>query len=80
MLTAVHKQKRIRWAQKHLNDNWNQTLFSDETAFQLFQNTVQCWYKGVRPIRSMPKDRQKFLHGADFVKKAKQVCSASVKL
>ncbi len=36
MLTDIYKQKRIEWVQQHLNDNWNQTLFSDETAFQLF--------------------------------------------
>ena len=36
MLTATHKQKRVEWAQKHINDDWSTTLFSDETAFQLF--------------------------------------------
>ncbi|SRR6266498_1623953 len=36
MLTDIHKQKHIEWAQQHLNDDWNRTLFSDETAFQLF--------------------------------------------
>jgi hypothetical protein len=77
MLTAAHNQKRVEWAQKLLNDNWNRTLFSDETAFQLFRNTVQRWYKGVRPIQ---KIGQKFLHGVDFAKKAKQVCFAFVKL
>ena len=42
MLTDVHKQKRIEWTQQHLNNDWSQTLFSDETAFQLFRNTVEC--------------------------------------
>ena len=36
MLTVEHKRKRVEWAQKHLNDDWDSTLFSDETAFQLF--------------------------------------------
>jgi transposase len=27
MLTDAHKQKRILWAQEHLNDNWNRTFF-----------------------------------------------------
>ena len=36
MLTPVHKQKRIEWAKKHLDDDWEKTLFTDETAFQLF--------------------------------------------
>jgi len=33
ILTAIHKQKHIEWVQKHINDNWNTTLFSDETTF-----------------------------------------------
>ena len=66
MLTPVHKQKRVEWAQKHLNDNWNRTLFSDETAFQLFQNTIRHWYKGARPIRPMPKDRSKIFAWGGF--------------
>ena len=56
MLTPAHKHKRIEWAQKHMNDNWQNTLFSDETAFQLFHNTVRHWYKKQRPIRPIPKD------------------------
>src|SRR5436853_6845436 len=59
MLTSDHKQKRIEWAKKHINDNWNKTLFSDETSFQLFRNTIKQWYKGARPIRPIPKDRRK---------------------
>jgi len=57
MLTEAHKQRRVEWARQHLNDNWRKTLFSDETAFQLYRNigTVQ----GVRPICLMPKDRIK---------------------
>lgn len=35
MLTEKHKRDRIEWAQKHLNDNWTKTVFTDETAFQL---------------------------------------------
>jgi len=29
MLTEAHKQRRVEWAQKHLEDNWNKTLFTD---------------------------------------------------
>jgi len=36
MLTVNHKLKRVEWAQNHLNDDWDDTLFTDETAFQLF--------------------------------------------
>ena len=71
MLTANHKLKRIEWAKKHLNDDWNNTLFSDETAFQLFRNTLEHWYKGQRPIRPMPKDRVKILAWGGFCIKGK---------
>ena len=71
MLTLVHKQKRVEWAKKHKNDNWKRTLFSDETAFQLFCNTIKHWYKGARPIRPMPKDRTKILAWGGFCVKGK---------
>jgi len=66
MLTADHKRKRVEWAQKHLNDDWDNTLFTDETAFQLFRNTVERWYKGKRPVRPMPKDRTKIFAWGGF--------------
>ena len=66
MLTPVHKQKRVEWARAHLNDDWGRTLFSDETAFQLFRNTVERWYKGVRPTRALPKDRTKIMAWGGF--------------
>lgn len=60
MLTATHKQQRVEWANNHINDDWSRTLFSDETAFQLFRNTVERWHKGTHQVRAMPKDRTKF--------------------
>lgn len=60
MLTIEHIRKRIEWAEKYLNNNWNRTVFSDETAFQLFRNTVKYWYKGEQPVRRIPKDKKKF--------------------
>jgi transposase len=59
MLTVAHKENRVQWAQQHLNDDWNKTLFTDETSFLLFRNTVERWYKDKRPVRRMPKDRTK---------------------
>ena len=66
MLTPVHKQKRVEWAQKHKDDNWKKTLFSDETAFQLFRNTIKHYYKNARPIRPMPKDRNEIFAWGGF--------------
>jgi hypothetical protein len=62
LLTKAHKQKRIEWARQHLNDNWRRTLFSDETVFQLYQNTIEWWFKGVHPIQPCQKIAQRFLH------------------
>jgi len=71
MLTEAHKIKRVEWAQQHINDRWNKTMFTDETAFQLFRNTVERWYKGERPVRRMPKDRTKIMAWGGFSAKGK---------
>ena len=71
MLTEVHKQNRVKWAKNHLNDNWKNTLFTDETAFQLYRNTIERWYKGERPIRRMPKDRRKIFAWGGFCARGK---------
>ena len=55
MLTVAHKEAHVSWATRHLNDNWETTLFSDETAFQLFRNTITQWYKCERPVQRIPK-------------------------
>ena len=66
MLTPAHKQKQVEWAQKHKDDDWKKTLFSDETSFQLFRNTIRHWYKNARPIRPIPKDRNKIFAWGGF--------------
>lgn len=70
MLTEKHIQQRINWAKKYLNHNWNRTVFSDETAFSLFRNTVEYWYKDQRPIRRIPKEKQKILAWGAFWSKS----------
>ena len=71
MLTEKQKKNRVDWAHKHLNDNWEKTIFTDETAFCLFRNTVERWYKGARPTRAIPKDRKKLFAWGGFCKKGK---------
>src|SRR5438128_5814779 len=66
MLTPDHKKRRVEWAKKHLYDNWKKTLFTDETAFQLFRNTIKRWYKGEGPVRPLPKDRTTILAWGGF--------------
>jgi transposase len=71
MLTRNHKEKRIEWAQNHMNDDWNRTVFSDETSFWLFSNTVQYWYRGQRPVRRIPKDRTRINAWGGFCSRGK---------
>ena len=33
MLTDAHKQARVEWARKHLNDNWERTFFQMKRPF-----------------------------------------------
>ncbi|PKC04492.1 hypothetical protein RhiirA5_422200 [Rhizophagus irregularis] len=47
---------RVEWAKKYINNQWDKTVFTDKTAFQIFRNTIERWYKGVRPVWCMPKD------------------------
>ena len=55
----------------HLNDQWERTLFSDKIAFQLFRNIMTQWYKGIRPIRPLPKNQQKIFAWGRFCIKGK---------
>ena len=43
MLTSDHKQKRIEWAKKHINDNWNKTL-KDKTSLFCFRQIMDAKY------------------------------------
>src|SRR3954451_25201196 len=49
MLTVTHKQKRVKWMQKHINNDWSIMLFSDETSRGTILNkensyTIQIFY------------------------------------
>ena len=49
-LTTIHKQNCVEWAIRHQDQNWKQVIFSDETTFQMFQNTQKVFYKiGTQP-------------------------------
>ncbi len=54
MLTRKMKTKRIEWAKRHLNTNWNNWVFSDESKFQLYRCGIQRWGKK-RPLSGRPK-------------------------
>ena len=62
MLTQQHKNARVQWAIKHKNDDWSRTIFTDETCYQLFRNTIRRW--SLNPsaeVKRIPKNRQKIM-------------------
>ena len=60
MLTVEQKQNRVEWAKKHQDDDWNRTIITDESSFQLFRNTVRRWSKNPETeVKRIPKNRQK---------------------
>ncbi|CAG8692072.1 15302_t:CDS:2, partial [Rhizophagus irregularis] len=56
-LSSIGYVKRLPKATPILTETHkDKTIFTDETAFQLFRNTVERWYKGERLVRLIPKD------------------------
>ena len=45
MLTVAAKKRRVEWSKSHLNEKWENVIFSDKTTFQLFRNTTWVRYK-----------------------------------
>ena len=41
MLTQKQKDARVQWAKQHKDDDWSRTIFTDETSYQLFRNTIR---------------------------------------
>src|SRR6185369_3041392 len=63
MLTADQKANRVAWATNHLNDQWETTLFSDETAFQRLEIQYQFGIKVLDQYGHFLKIAKKFLPG-----------------
>ena len=75
MLTPEHKERRVRWVKAHINDDWNRTVFSDESCFQLFRNTVRRWSKfPQQEWKRIPKNRQKVMVWGAFSIKGQISC------
>ena len=67
MLTEKQKDARIHWAIKHKEDDWSRTIFSDETCYQLFRNTIHRWLKHYKAeIKRIPKNQQKIMVWGGF--------------
>jgi len=51
LLTDLHKEKRLEWAKKYKNFDWNKVIFSDESTFRLNQSLFKVWqFPGRRKI------------------------------
>ena len=62
ILTKEHKESRVQWAIRHKDDDWNRTIFTDETCYQLFRNTLRRWSKNSKTVvKRIPKNRQKII-------------------
>jgi transposase len=70
MLKPEEKQRRIQWVRQHQNDDFTRTIFTGESLFQLFRNTVRRWSKHPNnELKCKPKNRQKIhVWGAVSVK------------
>src|SRR5262249_40685591 len=57
MMTKSHIERRLEFCEKYQNDNWEYTVFSDETSIQMHQNTLTVrWKEGEpRPRVAKPK-------------------------
>ena len=62
MLTQEQKEARVQWVIRHQDDDWSRTVFTDETGYQLFRNTIRRWSKNPKAeVKRIPKNRQKIL-------------------
>ena len=67
MSTQQQKDARVQWAITHQNDDWSRTIFTDETCYQLFRNTIRRWSKNPKAeVKRIPKNRQKILVWGGF--------------
>lgn len=72
MLTDQYIEMRLAWVEAHIRDNWDRTIFTNETAFDLFRNKVRQLHKnGHKHIRRLPKSRQKVMAWGGILKKGK---------
>ena len=62
MLTQEQKHARVQWAIQHKDDDWSRTIFTDETCYQLFRNTIRRWSRNrSTEVKRIPKNKQKIM-------------------
>ncbi len=75
MLTNEQKERRVEWAMAHKDDDWSRTVFSDETSYQLFRNTIRRWSKYAQEeVKRIPKNKQKIMVWGAFSIKGQISC------
>ena len=75
MLTNEQKERRVQWTLPHQNDDWNRTIFSDETSYQLFRNTIRRWSEYAQEEKIIiPKNKQKIMVWGAFSIKGQMSC------
>ena len=62
MLAQEQKHARVQWAIQHKDDDWSQTIFTYETCYQLFRNTIRRWSRNPSTeVKRIPKNKQKIM-------------------
>ena len=62
ILTQEQKHARVQWAIQHKDDDWSRTIFTDETCYQLFRNTIRrCSRNPSTEVKRIPKNKQKIM-------------------
>ena len=62
MLTQEQKHARVQWAIQHKDDDWSRTIFTDETCYQLFRNTIRRWSRNPSTeVKRILKNKQKIM-------------------
>ncbi|CAF3651161.1 unnamed protein product [Rotaria socialis] len=73
MLTNEQKERRVQRALAHKDDDCNRTVFSNETSYQLFRNTIRRWSKTCsrRKKKNSKKQTKKSWYGVHLATKVK---------
>ena len=62
ILTQEQKNARVQWAIQHKDDDWSRTIFTDETCYQLFRNTIRRWSRNrSTEVKRIPKNNLKIM-------------------
>ena len=62
MLTQEQRYAHVQWAIQHKDDDWSRTIFTDETCYHLFRNTIRRWSRNPSTeVKRIPKNKQKIM-------------------